>query len=150
MFYKFILHVIPVKIFIQFVYFPSLNIMKICFFQSLKAAMSSHKVAYPDQPTLKAEKVAAATPLPTTRGKTSMSSDVRDVAATVDPPDGPSCSSSTEAAEDTDEQLTENAQEDQVKCNSCILLKQNNRVLKNRIDTARTSKKTEGRKVEVC
>ena len=71
MFYKFILQVIPVKIFIRFVYFPSLNIMKICFFQSLKAAMSSHKVADRDEPTLKAVKVAAETPVATTGGKTS-------------------------------------------------------------------------------
>ena len=103
--------------------------MEICFFQSLKAAMSSHKVADPDEPTLKAVKVSAETPVATTRGETSTSSDVRDVSATVDPPDGPSCSQPTEAAED------ENAQEDQVECNSCILLKQDNRVLKNRILT---------------
>ena len=189
MFYMLILQVIPVEMFIRFVYFPSLNIMKICFFQSLKAAMSSHKVADQDEPTLEAVKVAAETPVPTTRGETSTStdvhnvastvdppdgpscsqpteaamsshkvadpdeptlevvkvaaetlvpttrgetstsSDVRDVASTVDPPDGPSCSQPTEAAENTDEQPTENAQEDQVECNSCILLEQKNRIL---------------------
>lgn len=90
--------------------------MKICFFQSLNPAMSSHKVAHPDKLTLKPVKVAAETLLPTTRGETSMCSDVRDVAATVDSPDEPNDHLPKEAAENTDEQPTENMQDMKLAC----------------------------------